>query len=381
MLLAAGISFALTTTTVLARKSPDLAARLTLWPSSALAQSADQRLQQTLSPAVAAQARGTAVEVLRHNPMDVVAARVIGTADSLRARPSLAMRAFTYAERLSRRDAGTQLWLIERSVATGDVAAALKHYDRAMLTSRSIRPVLLPVLVAATNSPAVRDALFARLRQRPLWWRDYLEEQVRSGTDAQAIVQAITATRLKDAPDETGLYSRSLTKLAGTGHVVWAAKLDGRPMAGVRNGSFSSPEGAAPFSWSIGDQPALGGTVEPRSGAHGNALSIVSTGQDGAEVAKQLLALKPGTYQLQATYGNVPPEARVWLTLTCVGPKTAPTQLALLQPEGAGASTVAVRVIIPPRCEGEWLQIWASRTSDQPDQLPWVDDISIRSVD
>lgn len=382
--LVATASIALTATTVLSRSAPEIAGRLTLWPSAGDARVADRVLVADLSLANARTARETAARVLMHQPMDVVAARVAGTAESVLGNPAPALRAFTYAERLSRRDAATQFALIEDRVAQGDIPAALLHYNRAMQVSASSRPVLLPVLVAATGQAPVRDGLRPLLRQRPFWWRDYVEEQVASGTDPAAIADAIVTTGLKgEAGDRTALYSRALAKLAGTGQVRWAARIDGRPTGAVRNGDFASTETLPPFDWSIGDQADLGAVIEPRDGARGNALSIVATGMDGGEVAKQLLAMAPGRYRLSATSGNVPEEARAWLTLSCVSPGRPTAGLALLKlPVSAGgmARQAATDVVIPSSCQGQWLQVWASRTSNQPDRLPWADDIVLRPI-
>ncbi|MCB8835101.1 hypothetical protein LJD42_26475, partial [Escherichia coli] len=119
-----------------------------------------------------------ASDALARSPVDARAARVLGLFDALRARNRAAQFAFYYAQRLSRRDLPTQMWLIEQSVDQNDIPSALSHYHIAMRTSQTSRAILIPVLADAAENPAVAKPLAQLLRQRPNWWLDFYDSAV-----------------------------------------------------------------------------------------------------------------------------------------------------------------------------------------------------------
>jgi hypothetical protein len=82
------------------------------------------------------------------------------------------------SHKVSRRDFGTQLWLIEDAVARGDKKQALYHYDIAMRTTPSSFPILFPTLTGALSDPEVRVALAPIVRQAPIWLPSYLSEAI-----------------------------------------------------------------------------------------------------------------------------------------------------------------------------------------------------------
>ena len=108
-------------------------------------------------------------KALRQDPVNVPAAAALGFNAQVRGDVATARRAFTYAERLSRRDPMTQLWAIEEAVARNDIGDAVRHYDIALRVKPEMSEVLFPVLAAASVEAPVQAQLVRTLRVRTHW--------------------------------------------------------------------------------------------------------------------------------------------------------------------------------------------------------------------
>ncbi len=78
------------------------------------------------------------------------------------------------ADRIGRREPISQLWLIEKSAAAGDVPGTLRHYNRILSTKPELNATLFPVLAAAIDFPEVRQAIVPYLRDQRPWVRDFV---------------------------------------------------------------------------------------------------------------------------------------------------------------------------------------------------------------
>lgn len=143
---------------VLQKSDPAVAYRFTLNDGRVTAILARSLSGVDARPADRALADRLGRKALRQDPTAVVAVSTLGFDAQLRGQTAEAQRLFGYAEALSRRDLQTQVWAIENSVAQGDVAAALHHYDIALRTSPDAQAVLFPILASAISTQPVRAA-------------------------------------------------------------------------------------------------------------------------------------------------------------------------------------------------------------------------------
>jgi hypothetical protein len=327
---------------------------------------------------------------LRKNPTSVVAARTLGAIATLANDQPRARRLVRYAESLSRRDLGTELWLIEDRVGANDIPGALLHYDRALRVSSGARDLLFPILVSASADPNVARPLARLLATRPSWWAQATEQVIAGNPSPQTLLPFVSALRLDPGREpDRALLGRALIRFVDTGNFAPAARLY-RAIAGggattlIRNGEFGEDGGLPPFDWQLADEPELRALVQPRETAQDNlALSLVAQNGRSGQVARQFLMLAPGRYQLSAVIGGVSGDEanRPVLYVTCADD----AQRNLVQmhfppapPEGRPAQ---IGLEVPVQgCSAQWIRMTVGSGLDTDEVRPWIDSITLRRL-
>lgn len=370
---------------VVAQIDPPLALRA--WPIavSAQAYTAAAALTPDITPAAAVTIRAEATRALQGEPVNVVAARVAGMADGLLHNDKGSRRLLAYAQELSRRDLETQIVLIELAVADQNIPAALTHYDLALRTHYESDPLVMPTLVSASRNPQIAKPIGTMLGQRPPWRMRFVYSLLTAQPWAQTFLSLMISARLDSRdPLERDFLTRAAKGLADGGRIDEAARLyahaTGTPVhTGVRNGDFAAEDRIAPFDWDIADDPGLGGLKGSIDGAHfPAALSLIADpGRSGA-VAKQLLLLVPGRYELRFTAGNVDGRDRSGVSLSCSASQAILADLRL--PVTSVARAVTTMIIVPAGCTSQWLSIRAGTDIDASrgdTSSPWISGIGI----
>lgn len=104
------------------------------------------------------------------------------------------------ANRASRRDVVSQLYLIESASASGDVKVTLQHYNAALSTHPELNTALLPILSSAIVYPEIRTALRPYLRSNTKWVSAFLTvaAEKSSVTDLQALLLPLPKALLSE---------------------------------------------------------------------------------------------------------------------------------------------------------------------------------------
>jgi hypothetical protein len=89
--------------------------------------------------------------------------------------PVTAERFMQLADKVSRREPLSQMWMIESASAAGDVPKALRHYHTILSTQPTLQATLFPILAAAIDFPDVQQAMRPYLRQQSPWVQSFLE--------------------------------------------------------------------------------------------------------------------------------------------------------------------------------------------------------------
>lgn len=372
-------STAFTASIVLSVRDPSRA--LMAWPTSSARSTAAALI--TTGPAAAdnlGEACGYASQALAVSAVDAMAVRVLALCQTVRGDQKQGRALFQYGEALSRRDLPTQLWFIEDRVGQGDINGALLHYDRAMRTSTEVRDLLLPVLVQASNNVDIARQVGKILAGRPDWWSDFLGRFVERATTPESLAELATQMRLDFSSDlERHRLMTVLDRLIDFQRFGLAKKLYDRTVPGagaalLDDGGFANDRPVPPIGWRLIDHPEHSGVREPRgSGSDGNALSI--RGADGGEVARKLLVLPPGTYQLSAVVGDAanPRETPASVVIACAGPSTGQLGSADFATSRSPAA-LDIRFSVPVSgCTGQWLSVKAPYGGDALSDDPWID--------
>lgn len=344
----------------------------------------------TLTPAAQARVRRLASMALRRDATQPLARVALGLLAGLEGQQPRARAQFLAAERASRREATTQLWLIEDRVSAGDINGALLHYNRGLSSSRAAGQLLLPVLVAAAAAQAeVARPLAAMIATRPLWWPDLIRNLIDLRGAPVAQFRTLVAPLHLDPrdPRERALLAGTIQRLVqggATGDAValYAQALGRRALAQpLRDGGFESDPVLPPFDWDIIDDNGRTAVIESRDGSRGRALTIQSGEGKGGAVARQLMRLAPGSYRLSIVAGEIAGDelARPAVAVACGAADAAPMMMLRI-PVTQAPRPFSLAFAVPPGCTTTWLTIMAGSSLNGSDTAPWIDTIEVQGA-
>lgn len=316
-----------------------------------------------------AQVRREARAVLRRSPLDVVAMRQLAMVADFE-RPGQAPALVLLAERISRRDLATQVYLIDAAAERGAQAEALRHYDRALSAHPVARAALFAPLAQAIADPAVRSAM-VRHAARP-WFETFVTNADTHGATPGAMVALLNAAR--DALPRTryeDMATLLLEKLVGAGRLAEASALAGEVQGNTTNalGSIefspaTTDRRLGPFAWNLQADEL----VETVLGGDGEIRASILPAR-AALAAERVTVFPPGNYEFyqELTYDNVSPRAAVTWELRC-GANRAPLWKQRL-PASPGRITYRAKLTIPDSCSG---QLWKLTVSADETQFPSI---------
>lgn len=250
-----------------------------------------------------------ALVALRQDPTAVKAVTTLGLQTQLRGDTVQARRLFDYAQRLSRRELQTQLWLIEDAVARNDVPGVLRHYDIALRTAKSAPDVLFPILASAISDPVVRTNTVATLARKPIWGASFIVFVAGGGEDPRAVADLLL--RLDRAgvqvPDEPSTVVINRLIHDGAAETAWryyAAIRPGAKRDAARDPGFAAVfERPTAFDWTAVNENNVSASVQ-RTGEGGIFTFSVAPGAGGVLV-QQTQMLPPGTYRLDGKSSEI----------------------------------------------------------------------------
>ncbi|WP_298470682.1 hypothetical protein [uncultured Erythrobacter sp.] len=244
-------------------------------------------------------------------PINASAFRLYGLASAANADLPGVREQMAVSERMERRDAGAQLWLIQDAVERNDVAGALRHYDTALRIEQSTSAVLYPVLTDALESETIRERFVPYIKSTPPWLESFLRFAVSNTKDPVAIAEL---AKLSGGFPEGSAYSsldrELLTQLVAKENYREAIdhfrRINGADKT-VANGleltGASTAEAYSPVTW----QPFSIDGIEPfvLASAQGEGMVEIEAEMEAGytgPVARKLLALEPGRYSMSASF-------------------------------------------------------------------------------
>lgn len=344
---------------------------------------------QMMERASSEEDRSTAVALARkslaRDAMTLPAIDTLGLAAGISGDVRVADRWFTYAQRLSRRDMPTQLYFIEKSVADGDVKAAIRHYDVALRTSQERGPlVLFPVLRSAIGDQTIRQELARTLAKKPLWADSFVADLVTKGPDFAAAAQLLLDARRVGMAITPAIDEALLNNLVAHGDVAsaWQYYVAVHPAAQnilIRNGSFEARRsGTTPFDWQVtsGD----GASVDIGSNDAGRSLSYRLSPTVGATIARQLTLLRSGQYRLESVMSEGSQTLRsgpYWEMKCADGRSIVSLEMGGPFPSSRSFST---DFALPVNCEVQALTLTVRSSDDLNGATGRIESISIKRI-
>jgi hypothetical protein len=280
--------------------------------STALAARADQLFfANPKNPPRAVQT--LAIAALRQQAINPKALRLLGYYADVRSDATKAEKYVRMAERLSRREPGTQLWLIEAAARRNDTKQTLVHYDVALRTKPDTQTVLFPRLLNAIEDQEIRTAVKPYIQAKNGWGDSFLFYANANSKNLPALTDLVVETGgladQKRAQDqELGLLSR----LVGEKYFADAQRLflrmpGAKPARMVSAGFDSSDRDSrfGPMGWQLIDDPDAGGGFTGKAGDKRVMLSLFANSGTTRPVATKLLYLQPGSYLFGARLANL----------------------------------------------------------------------------
>lgn len=364
---------------------PDMALRLAPFDARAQANKAQRALLTRRDPDTVREAHALARAALRRDPTAADAAAALGMIFALRNQAEGAERSFAYAQFLTRRDVPTQLWLLERNVQRDDIAGALAHFDIILRTSPPMAATLFPILVNASREPPIAAAINRLLRDKPVWWSDFVSAMLMAQQDPVALYRVTRGLMRSRQGREGEQLEQLLERLTALGafDLAWRAHADVHPDrrsagAGLWNGDFARPPGLPPFDWTFPDDPTTTPERRPRGGDY--ALYLPAGAPQDVEAARQLLRLEPGRYVLSAEVGGVAGDEalRPQMAVRCAGPDARELVRSSFPSAPEAGAPLRLGFAVPGDCRYQWISIWARGAFDrQSDDEPWIGSIRL----
>ncbi|HEV2122173.1 MAG TPA: tetratricopeptide repeat protein [Chloroflexota bacterium] len=241
-------------------------------------------------------------------------------------------------------EAGVELAVLQR-IVPGMGEVIVPQLAR-MLEDRQSRPTLLQLM---SSDPGLQQAVLAHLAG--------------SGGDPDLILRlAAAAPATAAAPEGLPWQRQLLTILVERGEVLKALRLwrsfaslpEGPDEKAVYDEFFKSLPGAAPFNWSAYEGSA--GIVE-QSGKAG--LNVQFFGRESADLASQMMVLRPGRYRLSSRVDGSAKgdDSRLAWRVFCRGNDVEPIAELNLREITAAPRLVSVDFTVPASCRGQWLKL------------------------
>lgn len=352
---------------VLASKGLPVAYRFDPHQRAARALRASLLLQEPTSGPTAdavRQARQLSRETLAKEPLHAASLRVFAFTTSLQERPEDAKLQLLLSERLSRRELGTQIALIEYCVADGDVRCALEHYANALRTRKEAEAILHPKLIAGLEDAEIRTGLATYIRRGEKWTGRLLNVAAQESDNPAAVAQLVVeAGPLPSTLDFASAEQILLPRLfyADKPEQLRALYLRtrGAAVTALTRADFAvetTAETRMPVHWQPLASESGSGQFEPTD--RGIALRGTSFARTPVPVARKLLFLPEGQYVLRqavasdSTFGDKS-EWRMRCVPAVGGPSTP--SVSLRRP---------IEVIAIPNCRSVVVELFLAAPRD-----------------
>ncbi|MDE8653005.1 hypothetical protein [Novosphingobium album (ex Liu et al. 2023)] len=237
-------------------------------------------------------------------PLSPTAMRDIALVSLVRG-DSRAIAQLRFAERLGRRDALTQLALLDQAAATGDNEALARHFDRAVTVHPELAKALFARLAPLLGERDLRAQL-AHYAAKP-WFAAFLNTSLDQPEKLDWLADLMLRTNIDLSGQRSALLAKTLRTLTAAGRNrearAIAQKLGQTPPGALDDFALSAittRQDLAPFAWRLGNDRGVTTQWSKASG-----LQIDLDGGTSAVLLDRQTSLAPGLYQLDQRLGNL----------------------------------------------------------------------------
>lgn len=292
-----GVTFSIAQ--VVVKRDPALAHRLAPYDGRITAAYATSLAGVDATSSDRARADMLAKRALQQDPTAVAAVATLGINAVVRGDNAAARRYFTYAQKLSRRDLRTQLFMIEDAVQREDIPGALHQYDMTLRVFPNLAEMLYPVLASASADPVIRRELVKTLAGKPMWSESFVNFAAGNSTDPKSTAALFIDLRRAGVPVSGMARAAAVNALiaAGQTDAAWSYYAAIRPGADRRRSRdprfAANLETPSQLDWTpINEGAGLSTSIQ------GGLFDFAAPASVGGPMLQQLQLLPPGTYRL-----------------------------------------------------------------------------------
>ena len=268
----------------------------------------------------------------------------------------LANAVMASADTVSRRDAFSQLWMIEQKSGADDVKGAISHYDALLSVHPEMQATFIPVLVSAVAYPEVRATIRPYLTPAKRWSAPFLDmasQQVE--VDQYRDLVAPIASRLSGAGYAVSnariIYRMLQSGLAGDAWKLFSLVAPDVDVAAFRafapGGSNLDPTWL-PLSWTLGQSDDISASVDD----NGTIDVTVAPTARGLIVSRDVAVNSSSTYLLghRSIYELGSPRASLRWSVYCSVQNGPQLIVDRFVPGTANSKLVQLSVEVPENC-------------------------------
>jgi hypothetical protein len=363
-------------------RNPQVALSFTATESGALAEQADRLFfgnPQSPSPKI----KEMAIAALRQQAANPKALRLLGYYADVKRQSSQARNAINVSLKLSRREPGTHLWLIEDSAREGRTAQTLKHYDLLLRTKPASQALLFPRLENAISDPGVRAALKPYMKSKKAWVSAFLGQLVGASKNLSPVVSLVVDSNGFPPTDASRGQEQSLLKRLAVDkrfddvHRVFML-VPGAKASRLTNASFDAADRDGvfgPVGWHIVDDPDVGGGFTSGGSRSKPFLQVYANGSTRGLAASKLLYLRGGNYRFRAELSSIDRGdggSLRWQLRCANAPENQPIWILEMD-----RKTANMPVTVPADCKVQYLDILMSGGSGQTGSEALIKSVSI----
>ena len=381
----AWLAFALAVSGIARQRAPEQALQFVSWDGVAIAAKADREVmsQKKVDPRALERAGKAA---LANQAPNARALRLLAMAAEMRGDVARGETLVVQAQRVSRRDMFTQIFLIEAAIRQNDVTKVLDHYDIALRTNRAAAPLLFPRLQVAISNADIRRAVLPYLKAEVPWTKEFVEAGVNSGTNLPALVSLIVDSGgLKDVPRERQQQANLLDVLFNQQKYSDMRRLylsgPGADPARLTSAALAPEDRLQMISaagWQLLNDADAGGSITLDRATKNPIMALYVNAGTTRAVARKLLYLPSGNYRFKMRIGSITRGEGGGLSwqLRCLDPAAVAPSWQLTDV----ARTAAVPLTIPQGCRVQLLEVLAAGGRSQTGMDVVVNSIALTRI-
>ena len=268
----------------------------------------------------------------------------------------LASALMASADTVSRRDAFSQLWMIEQKSGADDVKGAVSHYNALLSVHPAMQATLLPVLVSAVAYPEVRAAIRPYLKLETKWGAPLLDlasQRLEVG-QYRDLVEPIASRIRGDVYTVSNariIYRMLQAGLAGDAWKLFSLVAPNVDVAAFRafapSGANLDPKWQA-LSWSLGQSDDISASAD---GDDTIDVTVAPTAR-GLIASRNVAVISSSTYVLghRSIYEPGSPRATFRWNVYCVAQNGPQLIVDRFVPPTANSKLVQLSVEVPENC-------------------------------